>query len=796
MNVISFFRCFNGGTCIDGVGEFACSCPPDFFGHTCQCTADNATEPECADYVNATAMSSPPTPSTVWVGLPSETIVLFSSLFGGYSETILGTITPTIYYPVPGSSVTTQLPEDLFSSPDLQISITKDIAPASPSIPSPSPYDPGGEGRTDLESSAILPFPDSSIPSALPGQDLSIPILPPTLSQKLPSINPPTTIYESQDLSASPTPPTGSEDTGTVIIYEPSSTARLDGSEESTSLEQLSTPGLWDITPTLLLSPSISSGFIVSPDVSSSPDESTMGFLPPASTFILPTIIDSDTLKVELESSPSIDMISTTVIPVPSGIPSAGLTAGFPPVTTRISDEVEQTEDLKSSDTMGLLPTPSLPYLPDSIESVTSLRDGLTTTVPPIMFPTPLISLQPYPSDSILLIESVDIITSSFLSDLQSLPPLLSQTHTIDAPYTKGPPVVTLTPVVGVTSNEALSPEPSSALVLTSRYPPLSTFSLVGDIDTISIASIATTSVLVIPTPTIEHPDSSSLPFPDATTTPPPSLPPTAQQPNLTDPCNNYCQNNARCIADSIEPICLCSFKYTGDQCEIPREKFRSASFTGDSFLSFRVPNDSAISKVDIRSKLVTIVPEGVLLYTGVGRMYALIFTQNGHVTLHFSCGSQSMHFVETRTRVDNGFNFTLDFRMEMIVQGVGQLRCSAEVSVNQSYIMKGEQIVGRDGAIVSAERPIETVFLGGVPPFHVDAGSNDDLVGILPGFRGCLHRLMVNQEPKDIYDDALDGKEVAECSSFGCVANPCHGAARCVTKHVFPFWECICPRG
>lgn len=153
------------------------------------------------------------------------------------------------------------------------------------------------------------------------------------------------------------------------------------------------------------------------------------------------------------------------------------------------------------------------------------------------------------------------------------------------------------------------------------------------------------------------------------------------------------------------------------------------------------------------------------------------------------------MHFVETRTRVDNGYNFTLAFKMEMIVQGEGQLRCSAEVSVNQSYIMKGEQILGRDG-VIFAERPIETVFLGGVPPFHLDAGINDDLVGVLPGFRGCLHNLVVNQEQKDIFDDALDGKEVNECSSFGCVANPCHGSARCVTKHVYPFWECICPHG
>ena len=34
--VYSYRSCLNGGTCYDGVGTFACSCPPEFSGPHCQ----------------------------------------------------------------------------------------------------------------------------------------------------------------------------------------------------------------------------------------------------------------------------------------------------------------------------------------------------------------------------------------------------------------------------------------------------------------------------------------------------------------------------------------------------------------------------------------------------------------------------------------------------------------------------------------------------------------------------------------------------------------------------------------
>ncbi|ODN02982.1 Protein eyes shut [Orchesella cincta] len=795
-------KCFNGGTCIDGVGEFSCSCPPDFFGPTCQCTAENVTEPECA--YNGTSW---PTFSETAV-LPSilATTQMFPPLTQIASQT-------QIYR----SSETPLESTDIVKDTMTAVQSMPEFPTTTVFIPSPSPYDPGGGASSDVLQTSVIMIPETSIVVSM-ADDSSLIIRPP---QETMSVWPAETItFPPSHSIPGPAP---SESNG---VYEPSPTIRLDGSE--VSLVSETSPV---VSPTMPLQ---STPILATPALSSEPiSETPRDDLTPESTIISspqlsslspdPQIIEvsseigisRDTVKVDPNATPfissAIDLPPSSVPPLsgmvssivevpsgsityPHGLHTADLTADLPyddlSSTLIVVDVVVVETELVSS------PLPPQPITPHETQIMTAILPE-----PPVSMPeptqtlqvvtTPVLSLLPSPSETVF--DSEEISTTLFMSPFvtifpQSPPPLseLSSPPSTavsdkDSSYSEGI-VVQPTPfpatesimesTLGV-SPTVIRPESTFVAVMSTAIP-------TPDYDSVTVSPEPSTTALVSITPTPQ------LPPPTTTTTP---------QPNLTDLCTNYCHNNAKCIADSIEPICLCSFKFTGNQCEVPKEKFRAASFMGDSFLSFRVSNESIISKIDIRTKLVTIVPEGVLLYTGVGRMYALIFIQNGHVTLHFSCGSQSMHFVETRTRVDNGFNFTLEFRMEMIVQGVNEVRCSAEVSVNQSYVMKGEQIVGHDGVILSTH-PIETVYLGGVAPFNSDAALNDDLVGILPGFRGCLHNLMINQETKDIYDDALDGKEVAECTSFGCVANPCHGSARCTTTHHYPFWECICPRG
>lgn len=101
------------------------------------------------------------------------------------------------------------------------------------------------------------------------------------------------------------------------------------------------------------------------------------------------------------------------------------------------------------------------------------------------------------------------------------------------------------------------------------------------------------------------------------------------------------------------------------------------------------------------------------------------------------------MHFVETRTRVDNGKNFTMEFQLEMVVHGLqaSEVHCVGQISLNHSYIMRGEQIVGHNEL---HENPIQFIYLGGVDAENVK--KSDDIIKILPGLRGCLYALSVSK--------------------------------------------------
>lgn len=45
-------RCFNGGSCIDGVDSYLCSCPDGFFGTNCECPPEAVDDPSLCINVN------------------------------------------------------------------------------------------------------------------------------------------------------------------------------------------------------------------------------------------------------------------------------------------------------------------------------------------------------------------------------------------------------------------------------------------------------------------------------------------------------------------------------------------------------------------------------------------------------------------------------------------------------------------------------------------------------------------------------------------------------------------------
>ena len=317
-------------------------------------------------------------------------------------------------------------------------------------------------------------------------------------------------------------------------------------------------------------------------------------------------------------------------------------------------------------------------------------------------------------------------------------PPITSNDTVSEPPVTESPETRNTT-----ITTEPISTQPSggdTGTEFSTHTQPITPTSFENITKPMSTTSTSTTQPIIIISPSGPSPTTTGSPL------------------NVSEPCSNYCQNNAKCISTSIEPICLCPFKFTGKQCETVKEKVMLPSFKGNSFLQYKLPTES-VKVVDVSIKMATIVPDGIVLYTsssapegseGIFRnsSYGLVFIQNGHLTLHFSCGSQSMQFTETRTRIDNGYNFTLDFRMEMIIDGVtNELHCFGKLSVNQSFVMSGEQLVGKGSLPL-----FENIYVGGVDQKVSRSEGNNELTTFLPGFRGCVYNLKVSFEYGFIY--------------------------------------------
>jgi hypothetical protein len=427
---------------------------------------------------------------------------------------------------------------------------------------------------------------------------------------------------------------------------------------------------------------------------------------------------------MEVESTAMTAMLTRTVLESPSGSEASFHGTPFlltPDITSRGS-EFEETASISLLSEYSIFPSIHPPVTKTYLMFSPSPEESAYPLSPTeiLIHPSSIID-QPEESPAVPftpISESSEVV----LSMIPSEEALLSASRRSDHQLVPPPFITASYPVDSLLSLSLLTMTTSLHFL-----PSVTTIS--PTVERTQAVPESISDYLISPSPSISVPEVTPKPtqtLPIATTTPSPDL------------CEGYCLNNAKCVYTSIQPVCICSFKFLGERCEKRRKKFYATSFTGDSFLGYGVPNES-INRIVVTARFATNFPEGILLYTAVNKLYALIFIQAGHITLHFSCGEQSMHFVETRTRVDNGYNFTLEFNMELIVQRINELHCVGQINVNQSYVMRGEQTLNLHGP---HESPMQMLYLGGVG--STDAVRNDELIGILSGFRGCLYSLSV----------------------------------------------------
>lgn len=108
-------RCMNGGTCIDGVDNFTCSCPPKLTGVFCECLIIDSATLDCS-YISPTPYSSTTTPFPITKSITTTT-ERFTTL-----ETVISEITEvpntssTIYYNNETITASISYPRTIISS--------------------------------------------------------------------------------------------------------------------------------------------------------------------------------------------------------------------------------------------------------------------------------------------------------------------------------------------------------------------------------------------------------------------------------------------------------------------------------------------------------------------------------------------------------------------------------------------------------------------------------------------------------------------------------------------------------
>ncbi|XP_034245110.1 pikachurin [Thrips palmi] len=188
--------------------------------------------------------------------------------------------------------------------------------------------------------------------------------------------------------------------------------------------------------------------------------------------------------------------------------------------------------------------------------------------------------------------------------------------------------------------------------------------------------------------------------------------------------------------------------------------------FSGRGWLAFPALR-AAYKRVSIHVEFRPEAWDGVLLLAGerddLTGDYLAVVINKGFAEFRFDCGSGQGVVRSDETVLLNQWN-----RLS-----VHRHRWDATLRLNN-----GKRVAGRSKGLFSRITFREPLFLGG-------AGNTTGLAGKLPaerGLRGCVRHLEVNDQLYDFSEDAMQGFDVAECSSDRCSKVPCMHGGKCVT--------------
>ncbi|XP_022241619.1 pikachurin-like isoform X2 [Limulus polyphemus] len=245
------------------------------------------------------------------------------------------------------------------------------------------------------------------------------------------------------------------------------------------------------------------------------------------------------------------------------------------------------------------------------------------------------------------------------------------------------------------------------------------------------------------------------------------------------DVCNKVtCLHGGQCVAESPDHwICLCPLGYTGDFCERAVELI-VPFFNGSSYLQYSGLGSSALLFIEILMVFKPEGPDGILFYNGYkidgAGDFMAIGLVDGFVEFRFDLGTGpaivrslepvGMNEWHTLFVSRTGRNGILEVDSQPRVEGMSQ------------------------GAFTQLSLPLN-LYLGGVP----DLDDVADKADIKSSFSGCIQKVIINNKPLKLLEDALSGANVINCD-HQCADKPCQNGGSCVPK--IDFYACHCPLG
>ncbi|KAK3927354.1 Protein eyes shut, partial [Frankliniella fusca] len=785
--------CRNGGTCIDGVDDFSCSCPPGLSGSTCECVGDGDGLYNCSEAARPPPTTPPPTPppTTTLSTLLTTTTTTTSSSRRPPGVTTTSEARTVTAAPEPGRSTSNAE----VTSSTAAVSATTRRAPGLATRPGPTTRTPrprppltstqmyitstadaelttvvftiSGEGGSTTagvlagaNASARTYAPDSS--TAVDWTTLVTTPAGETSSAGRTPARPPWWTVGEVATETEPTPPPSSASTGEPAVGTTSSRGEDAAVTELVPRQSLATEGGAEVAATTRAREE-DGGLSTTPGVSAlpGPDEETSG-TPFTPLVPAPTPAPAPATRDPKAYPAPPDASNTTA---PAGTPHAqrgGVDTAAVDVTPVVTPTVTPR------------PHPDAP--PGVTETVTRVvthgaTEGATLVYPASGFtgggvtPRPVSPTTPSPA----------------LEEAETTAPLEGET-----------PVFLWT-----TATPATPPE---ALPGTATTPGVTTVTAVATAETGDEEGTSTT----------ETPGG-----------------------NMTDCSEEPCLHGATCedTPDGIK--CLCAFGWSGPRCA-QGVHVTSAAFAGHSFLVHRLPGDlGGVLGSRVAARARTLAPSGLLLHAALApEIYMTLYLEDGLLKFQFSCGVQTMVFSEVQHRVNNGFDLHIAASLEVLPLRGAMRPCAASLHVNHSLAMSGEQqSVEPQGQVPGARgNRSAMLYLGGLPglghPLHPDHTDDAPLpgglvgcmlglevseyMGGLPGLGhplhpdhtddaplpgglvGCMLGLEVDDSARRIFEDALAGSEVAECAALACLSAPCQSGGTCVQDG--EHWNCLCP--